>query len=130
MNGRHHSNTRKACASLVFNRYFKQFQDGRHLSEEKIQELYIDLHRSLKVLDEVFLSNTPFLNRPDPSIADILAYQEIVQLDLVDQGLYNDASKYPQLSKWLGRMRSLPFHDEVYKTLRKQVERKQPSAKL
>ena len=93
-----------------------------------------ELHLAFKNLDRVFLKDGKhyLASNDQPTIADLLAYHEIIQLDLVDaNGPHTDASKYPNLVQWMERMKKLPHHDRVVATLRRQAERaRKPSAKL
>jgi len=53
-----------------------------------------------------------------PSIADLLAYEEVVQLPML--GLIPDdilQQKYPKIGAWTHRMRQLPYHNEVHVAL-------------
>lgn len=53
-----------------------------------------------------------------PSIADLLAYEDVAQLTLL--GLLLESilqSDYPQIHAWLKRMEKVPFHDEIYQAM-------------
>ena len=76
-----------------------------------------EVEATLKTFEKVFLAAQPFIGGSNPSIADLLAYCEITQMDLIN-GMHRDASKFPVLSAWLNRMSALPHHDEVHKVLR------------
>lgn len=48
------------------------------------------------------------------SIADLLCYEEIAQISLTEMIELDD---FPNISSWAGRMRELPFHEEVHASL-------------
>merc|ERR1712130_1066376 len=129
----HHMNTRRSCAGIVFNKYFKAL-GGQTISQEQLTLLEKELHLTFKSLDRVFLKDGKayLASNNRPTIADLSAYHEIAQLDLIDtKGPHTDASKYPNLVQWMERMKKLPHHDQAIAALRKQAERaQQPSSKL
>ena len=47
-----------------------------------------------------------------PTIADLLAYEEVVQLT-PRYGNLLDCSPYPRVIAWLEKMSRLPYHHEV-----------------
>ena len=62
---------------------------------------------------EIYIGSKDFLCGEGPTVADLLAYGDLGQLqsqflDLVD------FSAYPKLEAWLSRMRALPGHDEAH----------------
>jgi glutathione S-transferase len=59
----------------------------------------------------------PFLaGFQEHSIADLLAYEEVVQLTALGL-LHNLQKDYPKVHAWTKRMSQLPFHDEVHVSL-------------
>lgn len=46
------------------------------------------------------------------SIADLVAYQELVQVEGVKEML--DLDNYPNIVRWMKDMKRVPFHDEVH----------------
>ncbi|KAE8988545.1 hypothetical protein PR002_g21737 [Phytophthora rubi] len=48
------------------------------------------------------------------TLADVAAYCEFVQIELM--GIF-DFSKYPKVSAWLKRMKTVPHHDEIHEPL-------------
>ncbi|KUF96621.1 hypothetical protein AM588_10007845 [Phytophthora nicotianae] len=68
----------------------------------------------LSELMEKFLVKDFVAETDQPTIADIAAYCEFVQVELM--GIY-DFSKYPKLAAWLKRMKSVPHHDEIHAPL-------------
>eukprot|EP01083_Nonionella_stella_P266239 900899_1 len=72
----------------------------------------------LKVIENEWLSYNDYIVGNKLSIADLLCYEEVVQLrwwNLID----NFSSKYPNIDKWLDRMQKVPCHDEVHQVLDK-----------
>ncbi|POM73145.1 Glutathione transferase, theta class [Phytophthora palmivora] len=65
-------------------------------------------------LMEKFLIKDFVAETDHPTIADIAAYCEFVQVELM--GIY-DFSKYPKFSAWLKRMKAVPHHDEIHEPL-------------
>ena len=108
---RHHLNIRRACASLVFTEYFLPLR-GKQVDEETLKPLRMDVIETLRKFESVFLGDTLFIAGEDASIADIIAYNEIIQMDLID-GDHRDPKQFPILVDWLYRMSHLPYHDEV-----------------
>lgn len=74
--------------------------------------------RSLWTLHQLLdglLGKTQYLAGADATIADLSAYCEIEQLRFTDYTL--DA--YPALVAWQGRMKAIPYRDEVHAGLEK-----------
>lgn len=65
-------------------------------------------------LMEKFLVKDYVAETDHVTIADIAAYCELVQVELM--GIY-DFSKYPKLVAWLKRMKAVPHHDEIHESL-------------
>ncbi|KAG6587223.1 Glutathione transferase, theta class [Phytophthora cinnamomi] len=65
-------------------------------------------------LMEKFLVKDFVAETDHPTVADIAAYCEFVQVELM--GIF-DFSKYPRVSAWLQRMKAVPHHDEVHEPL-------------
>jgi glutathione S-transferase len=54
----------------------------------------------------------------EPTIADILAYEEILQTHyLAPQNVVDIKSTYPNLWDWMQRMQTLPYHEQVHRAL-------------
>ncbi|KAK1946791.1 Glutathione S-transferase T1 [Phytophthora citrophthora] len=68
----------------------------------------------LSELMEKFLVKDFVAETDQPTLADIAAYCEFVQVELM--GIF-DFSKYPKVSAWLKRMKTVPHHDEIHETL-------------
>lgn len=114
----HHNNTRLLSGTLFRPFLFTVLLKGQLPNPPKDGDLK-RLDRAMTTLDS-WLANAPYLAlSPHATIADFSAYCEFDQiLALADRGrpLY-DFSRFTNVQAWLARMRALPFHDEVRKTL-------------
>jgi glutathione S-transferase len=75
--------------------------------------------RTLSKLDQAWLKDTLFLTSNErPSIADLLAYEEIAQATMT--GILEELTpdNYPRLYDWVSRMQELPFHTEAHAALK------------
>lgn len=63
---------------------------------------------------EAYLVNDFIAQTDAPTIADFACYCEFDQLEMADQF---DFTKYPKVNAWMGRMKKLPFHDDVHEDL-------------
>lgn len=68
----------------------------------------------LSELMEKFLVKDFVAESDAPTVADIAAYCEFVQVEMM--GIH-DFSKYPKLSAWMKRMKDVPHHDEMHAPL-------------
>jgi glutathione S-transferase len=116
----HHNNTRLLSGTLFRPFLFTVLLKGQLPNAPKESDLK-RLDRAMATLD-AWLATSPFLARSShATIADISAYSEFDQiLALADRGrkLY-DFSRFTNIQAWLARMRALPFHDDVRRTLNK-----------
>ena len=81
----------------------------------------------LQTLEDGWFSNDAMTGNDDkylaggdhPSIADFLAYEEIVQL--TELGLLNEdqllSRQFPRIYAWMGLMKDVPFYDVVHRSL-------------
>eukprot|EP00343_Euplotes_focardii_P010294 CAMPEP_0205827670 /NCGR_PEP_ID=MMETSP0206-20130828/32778_1 /ASSEMBLY_ACC=CAM_ASM_000279 /TAXON_ID=36767 /ORGANISM="Euplotes focardii, Strain TN1" /LENGTH=214 /DNA_ID=CAMNT_0053128797 /DNA_START=42 /DNA_END=686 /DNA_ORIENTATION=- len=86
---------------------------------------------ALNTIERTYLGDRAYLCADTPTLADLLAYEELVQClpkycDLLDFGLY------PNISAWMERMAKLPAHEEVHDKILKKLGSlfKKPQAKL
>jgi glutathione S-transferase len=105
----HHSNTRKLAGLLA-----PSLRPELKLTiTDEIRE---NASNALSALEDDWLSSSLFLaDRAHVSIADILAYEEVVQTTMTDVVTLAD---FPNLDAWTARMRQLPFHDEAHASLK------------
>mmetsp|Transcript_10914 Transcript_10914/g.14447 ORF Transcript_10914/g.14447 Transcript_10914/m.14447 type:complete len:292 (-) Transcript_10914:417-1292(-) len=131
----HHTNTR--VLGFIASSYM---MPGRQSPVENNQ---VEIHKILKRLEKGWLSSKNgeqyIAGGPTPSIADLLCYDEIVQVTWT--GLVNidgsgsggsgdhesSPSSYPNLVAWTQRMQQLPYHDPVHAALRTLGNLKQDS---
>jgi glutathione S-transferase len=105
----HHSNTRKLAGLLAPNL-------RPELKLTITDEIRENASNALSALEDDWLSSSPFLaDRSRVSIADILAYEEVVQTTMADVVTLED---FPNLDAWTARMRQLPFHEEAHASLK------------
>lgn len=116
----HHSNMR-LCTTRIFRPRMKAVM-GVELKAPLIDSTAIDkmLRPSYLVLrHEGLLGQRPFLAGGQPTLADIAVYCELDQLYYAN--LLN-MSEFSDIEAWMCRLRSLPHHDEVRRTLFKFVD--------
>jgi glutathione S-transferase len=104
----HHSGTRSLAAVAA------QFLRPDLADDPVMEKGRAAAGKTLDRLSQVWLSESPFIaGSPTPSIADLLAYEEVMQLL---PGAFNllDAPLEPKLNAWVERMQGLPLHDEVH----------------
>ena len=110
----HHTGTRSLAALL-----------RPHLRPElNLQVSDADYEKAtnvLKSLNNAWLQGTDgFIATPDePTIADLLAFEEVVQVERT--GTLGDGvaslDEYPNVSAWVDRMKQLPHYDAVHTSL-------------
>lgn len=113
----HHTNTRAGCAGFLFSTWLLPMR-GKPVDEYARDKSERTIAASFKTICDVFLASSPFLAGDRPTIADLLAYQEIVQLAVVNHG-YRASGKYPQLNSWMDRMEQLSHLLQVNGVLNK-----------
>ena len=118
----HHNSTRKMSLD-IFRPFINSQFGGRHevdaFDAEAARESALKIARRF---ENVFLGipGGPFINGFDrPTIADLMAYNEISQIEQLHIASFSDM---PVLAAWLGRMRALPEHDTVHKSIFKMGE--------
>ena len=102
---------------------------GKPRDEAMAKQMSRTLDATLSTMCNVFLRSNPFLAGERPTIADLLAYQEIIQLGVVAHP-FRTSGKYPQVNAWLDRMEELPHLDSVNGVLRKVCAKAEARAKL
>ena len=119
----HHTGTR-ALSAYMFP-YLREVQkDATYFEKERARTL-----QTLQTLEEGWFATLTsragdaeddlFLAGGDHhSIADMLAYEEVVQL--TELGLLQEdmlSQDFPKVSAWMGRMKQLPYHEEAHRAL-------------
>jgi len=79
-----------------------------------IQNLEKELNHTLTTFSNVWLGNSSWIGgKSEPSIADLFAYHEIAQLDLVHYSFDN----FPAIKAWSQRVKAIPHHNEYYQLI-------------
>ena len=113
----HHENTRKVTMGylavlLRADMDLNSFNPSSLITTRKLANY------SLKIIENVWLSKHDYIVDDRVSLADILCYEEVVQLKQWD--IIKDADKkYPNIFKWIARMEKLNGHDKVHRILTK-----------
>lgn len=120
----HHHNGARRMSIDIFRNFLTAYFGARGpmnpWTTEQQQKYAEKALQIAKEFESTFLQKSPFINGFDhPTIADILAYNEISQIEHLKIASFKDM---PVLSAWLARMRALPEHDNVHKTLFKLSE--------
>jgi len=112
----HHFNLRLISAQ-VFRPVLMEKLMGRGKAPEKTPKGVL---LALDVLERFFLKvpNQFVAGTPQASIADLLAYCEMDQLEVTGL-LQEELSKMPNTQSWMKRMKALPMHEEVRQELNK-----------
>lgn len=72
-------------------------------------------HQVLKALEEGWLQKEDFVAGPHVTIADMMAYEEIIQVTMM--GLLPQVAEYPRVQAWMDRMKKVPYHEEAHLSL-------------
>ena len=73
---------------------------------------------SLNIIENNYLGKHKFIVDDELSLADILCYEEVLQIKRWD--LIKDSdTKYPNIYAWIERMEKLPNHDQSHRILKK-----------
>lgn len=85
----------------------------REPDEKKISYYRIELDKTLANMEKMFLEKTPYLNRPEISIADLIGVCEIEQP--ITAGF--DVSHRPVTKAWMEKIKSQvqPYYEEAHK---------------
>ncbi|CEG37762.1 glutathione theta class [Plasmopara halstedii] len=109
----HHTNVRLITSKVLVPLFHTKQNSATPEEAILIKETPARLTK-LSELMEKFLVKDFVAETDHVTIADISAYCELVQVELM--GIY-DFSKHPKLAAWLKRMKSIPFHDEIHEDL-------------
>lgn len=119
----HHNNSRLLSGVLFRPFLFTVLLKGKLPDPPKPGDIK-RLERAMTVLDG-WLTASPFLAQQSRfTLADLVTYSEFDQIEALAARGFRlfDFAPYPSLTAWLARMRSIPHHDEVRKTLFKTAE--------
>jgi len=115
----HHLGLRKAVMALILRKFILPRQH-KPVPDEAIKEAEKETAAALKVFDSTWLKTSSYLAGDQPSIADVSATCELLQLRLVSW----DFTPYPRLNAYLTRMAQLAGFEEVNAVLTKLAARK------
>lgn len=114
----HHHHSDRLISHRIVRPYLEEVFFNKPSSAEEFEKRRLFATKSLRKFQEVFLRDGDFVNgQAQPTIADLVAYTEIGQL--LHLNILPSFQEYPTTSRWVERMRALPFHDDVHKTARK-----------
>ena len=89
-----------------------QFSPSTLIKTRKLANVALD------IIENQWLSKHAFIIDDQVSLADILCYEEVLQIirwDLME----NASGKYPRIAKWCKKMEKLPGHDSTHRILGK-----------
>jgi len=109
----HHNNLRQSASRLFFNT-FNASAFGIPVVEGSSEEAARTLRRALKLMDS-WLAESKFLAGAEPTIADLSATCELVQLEAMRFNL-ND---FAAVEHWLSRMKRMQHYAEVHEAWNK-----------
>lgn len=110
----HHSGTRSLAALL--RPYLRPELNLQVTNEDRTKAM-----KALETLNNGWLQGDDdfIATSSEPTIADLLAYEEIVQCTMTGTIQEEElAQEYPNVKEWTNRMSQLPFHDEVHTALK------------
>ena len=110
----HHSNTRKYCIELFFNEFFTNKKTDITNMEKLLNFLNSELSKHKYIIDD------------EMSIADLMLYNELIELYLIKF----DYSKYPHVENFLNSMNEIPELKETNNVLRKVTQKRGISIKF
>ncbi|CAI5742511.1 unnamed protein product [Hyaloperonospora brassicae] len=105
----HHSNTRQISSKVLVPVMHTKMNIATPEEAVLVKNSTAVLTKLADLMEKLLVAD--FVAGTDhPTIADIAAYCEFVQIELM--GIF-DFAKYPKLSAWLGRMKQVPHHDAM-----------------
>ncbi|XOV84780.1 MAG: glutathione S-transferase family protein [bacterium] len=108
----HHRNVRDASIGLVAPKIRKDL----NIPDIVQQSALTTLTNALKSLESGWLAASDFLTGSQFTLADIAAYVEIGQLQPEFTNVF-DFSPYPNVQRWLHKMKTIDGHDDVHVVL-------------
>ena len=108
----HHRSVREASIGLVAPKIRKDLD----IPESTQRAAKATLTRALQGMESGWLAESSYLAGEDLSLADFAAYVEIGQLQPGFTNVY-DFGPYPNVRRWIERMKRVEGHDEVHVVL-------------
>lgn len=75
---------------------------GKPIRQDEVQRYKKELSKSVKHIDKYFLHDNPYIGGQDISVADLQAYCELMQLDII--GDEEEYRRNPNVRAWADRM--------------------------
>jgi len=100
----HHSNLRFGASRTAFMNFLGPRMGLKEFPKELKEDAAKGLKSALNSFEKYWLGNTKYISLNEISIADLSAYCELKQLDVVKY----DFSAFPNISEWMKRMELLP----------------------
>ncbi|XP_018576339.1 glutathione S-transferase theta-1-like [Anoplophora glabripennis] len=117
-----HLNTRAHCTLYFRYKWLQPMLTGEKPDPEKLKFLESNMIDTLDKFQELFISETPFINGQTISFADILAACEIVQPRIAG---YDSRENRPKLKEWIEKVRNEcnPYYHEAHEFVNKMIEK-------
>jgi len=103
----HNRNVRDLTTGIVMPKFRKDIET----SEEVLASRKSSGLAALQEINDSWLDKDSFLAGNTWTLADLVAYAEIGQLQFLN---LHDFSKLHNVSKWIDRMKLVPFHNEIH----------------
>jgi glutathione S-transferase len=110
----HHAGTRTIAGGFAVP--YLRPDLAKALGEDGLEKAKKSAVNALQLLETLWLASGPFVAADHPTLADLLAYEEVAQ---VAPNFFNivDLAAYPRVESWLARMAALPYHEEAHAAL-------------
>ena len=113
----HHENTRKVTTGFIAPLLRADVKlDAWNPDTLKLQRKLATY--SINIVENNYLSSHKFIIDDNLSLADILCYEELLQIKRWDL-IKDSKNKYPNIYAWFERMEKLPNHDKVHRIMAK-----------
>ena len=110
----HHAGTRTLAGGFAVP--YLRPDLSKALGKDGVEKARQTAVSALQLLETHWLASDPFLAASHPTLADLLAYEEVAQ---IAPSFFNlvDLAPYPRIAAWLSRMAAQPYHDDVHAAL-------------
>lgn len=76
---------------------------GKSIKQDEVKRYKKELSKSVKHIDKYFLRDNPYIGGGDISVADLQAYCELMQLDII--GNEDEYRRNPNVCAWADRVK-------------------------
>jgi len=107
----HHTNLRGGPTDIIWGKVFGPRIRGRPVDERQIERGQTQVARAIKIYNDYFLKDTPFITSDKITIADLLAVCEFSQFEVLPPNFVDLSLK---VEEWLARCRDTlgaGYHD-------------------